>query len=142
MQGRCSEPPGSALTPEALGLGPDANEPWVPPRCVLVTKTDLFIVDQSRLWLDSLHIQIVNGDRTATLSTGPVALWAAYAGQMYVTNTVVQGNGHNESESTCLQVDRSVRGVFVRGAIVTPCIWLTLSSSVRLCVPKHVCILF
>lgn len=117
-QGLCKQAPGSGFTATDLGLGPDADEPWRAPLCVVVVDEDLFITDRSRLWLDSLFIQMVNSPKKDH-KTDSVALRSAYNGQMYVTNVVVQSNGRrdDESEGTCARVYRGVSGMYVRGAI-------------------------
>lgn len=112
------EAPGPTFAPEALGLGPRADEPWRAPRCVVVTAVDLLIVERSRLWVDSLHIQIVNRGRFSN----PVPMWTVYIGQTFVSNTVVQGNGKNDddSEGTCVNLQESAAGIFARGANPQP----------------------
>jgi len=114
LQGICGHAPGPPFAAAALGLGPDADEAWQAPRCVVVTDDDLFIVDRSRLWVDSLHIQIVNRDPFSN----PVPLWTAYIGQTFVSNVVVQGNGKDDEDSqgTCVDVQESAAGIFARGA--------------------------
>jgi len=116
--------------PPALGLGHRANEPWQGPRCVLVIDEDLFIVERSRLWIDSLHIQMVN---TQAKAPSPVALWTAYAGQMYVSNTVVQGSGIEGGEGTCVLADKAVGGIFARGTMLNPALIQLIDSIAGVC---------
>ena len=115
LQGACKEAPGSEFTRADLDLGIDHHVPWRAPLCVLVVDEDLFITDRSRLWLDSLYIQIINRPG----KKDPVALRSAFNGQMYVSNSVVQSNGRrdDESEGTCVKVYRGVGGMYVRGVI-------------------------
>ena len=101
-------PPTGPLAPSEFALGTTAEEPWRAPRCVIVISEDLFLVDRSRLWIDALHIQIVNGRLI------PAAVLLKSWGVAYVTNTVVQGN--RASNAVGLEAFRGGGGLYAEGA--------------------------
>ena len=107
-QGKCTTPPTGSLAPSALALGIVEEEPWQAPRCVIVTSDDLFIVDRSRLWIDALHIQVVDGTRI------PIPIKLQSWGVAYVTNTVVQGD--RASNAVGVEAFRSGGGLYAEGA--------------------------
>ena len=100
-------PPTGDLAPSALALGIADEEPWRSPRCVIVTSEDLFLVDRSRLWIDALHIQVVDG------TLNPVPIWPQSWGVAYVTNTVVQGD--RASNALGAEAFRGGGGLYAEG---------------------------
>eukprot|EP00892_Ulva_mutabilis_P009881 jgi/Ulvmu1/7265/UM035_0053.1 len=64
MQGNCSDPPPLSLSVDGLGLLIAEEEPWQAPRCLLVSGERLFSMDRPGLWLDSLHIQLMDLDNS------------------------------------------------------------------------------
>ena len=108
VQGKCTAPPTGDLQHSALDLGVADEEPWRAPRCVIVTSEDLFVIDRSRLWIDALHIQVVDG-RLLPLPINPRS-W----GVAYVTNTAAQG----EPSSNAIGVEafRGGGGLYAEGA--------------------------
>ena len=124
VQGKCTTAPAGSLAPSALALGIADEEPWQPPRCVIVTSEDLFIVDRSRLWIDALHIQVVDG----TLI--PIPIWPKSWGVAYATNTVVQGDG--ASNSVGAEALRGGGGLYAEGACACASVHVTRSGEVGL----------
>lgn len=76
---------------------------------MLVSSETFFIADRSRLWLASLHLQMLGG---LTEVKRP-AFWARYAGQMYVTDCVVQGD--RRDNGMALESNQTVNGFYVQG---------------------------
>eukprot|EP00892_Ulva_mutabilis_P005772 jgi/Ulvmu1/3567/UM167_0001.1 len=109
IRGKCTAPPAGLLSPASLDLDIEDEEPWARPRCVIITSEDLFIIDRSRLWLDSLHIQIIDG------TENPVPVWPRSWGQAYVTNTVVQGD--RSSNALGIEAFRGVGGLYAEGCV-------------------------
>eukprot|EP00892_Ulva_mutabilis_P005913 jgi/Ulvmu1/3694/UM017_0111.1 len=109
IRGRCTKPPAGSLASAALALDIANEEPWASPRCVIITEEDLFLIDRSRLWLDSLHIQFIDGENS------PVAIWSQSWGHAYVTNTVVQGD--RASQGGAVQAYRNGGGVYAEGCV-------------------------
>lgn len=111
-QGRCTDPPPASLggAAAARAFASVGEEPWVAPRCVLITASRLFLVDRPGLWLDSLHIKI---PYDADEDTDPVALIAQDGGSAYVSKCVVQSDGY--ANAIGLWAYRSP-GLYVRGA--------------------------
>ena len=100
--------PTGPLAPSELVLGIADQDPWRAPRCVILTSDDLFLVDRSRLWIDALHIQVVNGRQV------PAPILLKSWGVVYVTNTVVQGN--RASNAVGLEAIRGGGGLYAEGA--------------------------
>lgn len=88
-------------------------EPWVAPRCVLIIDQDLFVVGSSRLWVDSLHIQIYKQLEESQDRIQP--LWSSRVGQLFLTNTVVQGDGL--AHGVAAWVFRSRSGMYAEGVL-------------------------
>lgn len=101
------------LDPASLGLDAsiDDPEPWAAPRCVVIVDDDLFVVDRSRLWVDSLHIQIIKSASNA------IVLYPQAHGQLFVTNTVLQSD--RESNGLVVEAYRCQGGMYAEGA---PCV--------------------
>lgn len=113
----------------------ESPEPWVAPRCVLIIDQDLFVVGSSRLWVDSLHIQIhkqleESQDRIEPLRSKRV-------GQLFMTNNVVQGDAL--AHGVAAYGFRSRSGMYAEGVLklgnpgtcVTPLAQKTNSSSTK-----------
>lgn len=60
MQGRCDEGPPPSFTVDFEERLSGPGEPWQAPRCVLVASEPMFVVDHPALWVDSLHIHVVD----------------------------------------------------------------------------------
>lgn len=115
MQGFCLEAPNGDIASEIeeLDIGPVRKEPWQAPRCVLLSSETLFVVDSSRVWLDSLHVQMLDGSMDVIQS----AFRTRRAGHMYVTNCVAQGE--RGTAAVAVDTEFCVGGVYVQGMYVT-----------------------
>eukprot|EP00892_Ulva_mutabilis_P007594 jgi/Ulvmu1/5206/UM216_0001.1 len=119
IRGKCTAAPAGSLSSAISDLGIDNEEPWRSPQCVLLTSDDRFILEASRLWLDSLYIQIV-----AEKVIGSVVIFSTRSwGRVYVTNTVVQGD--RASNGMAVQAWRSAGGVYAEGCVFN---WLAGDS--------------
>ena len=107
-QGKCTTPPTGDLEHSALDVGVDDEEPWRAPRCIIVISEDLFVIDRSRLWIDALHIQVVDGRQV------PVPIQLTSWGVAYVTNAVVQGD--RSSSAVGVSAVRGGGGLYAEGA--------------------------
>ena len=112
-QGKCSGPPPAALTAEGLRLRIAKSEPWVAPRCVLVSDEDVFLLDRPGLWLDSLHIQLVSA--TDNDDTGPMAVYDSGGGLLFISNTAIQGD--QDTDAIGLRAIET-GGALVRGELL------------------------
>lgn len=90
----------------------DDPELWEAPRCVLLTDDTLFLVSRPGLWLDALHVQVVAGGNGS-----PTMISVMYWGSLFLTNSIVQGDAH--ATPIGLQVDRSLKGAYVRSVLST-----------------------
>ena len=113
LQGFCLEPPTGSMASilEDLDIGNIQKEPWRAPRCVVLTSETPFIVDRSRLWLDSLHVQMLEG----STEKHPASFWSLDAGRVYVTNCAAQGD--RSEAMLAMEVARSVKGAYVQGML-------------------------
>ena len=84
-------------------------EPWAAPRCLVIVRDEAFLTDAAHLWLDSLHVQLVSGSLEA-----PRLIWVFWDAALFMTNSVVQGNG--DVNALGLVASYSRRGAFARGA--------------------------
>eukprot|EP00892_Ulva_mutabilis_P005912 jgi/Ulvmu1/3693/UM017_0110.1 len=114
IRGKCTTPPTGPFAAAALELEIEDEEPWSSPRCVIITADKLFIVDRSRLWLDSLHIQLMN-PRSSRSRVIPAGIWMLRWGNAYITNTVVQGK--RASDSIGIEAFSSGGGVYAQGCV-------------------------
>ena len=110
MQGKCVAPPDAEIASAIADLELNAPEPWHAPRCILLASEQVFFVDRSRLWIDSLHIQFIEADTT------PRGIDIKNYGHAYVTNTVVQGD--RKSKASAVFVLAGIGGIYAEG--VTP----------------------
>ena len=117
LQGNCTAAPTGSIAATLRALNIDYQEPWIAPRCVLVIADPLFLIDRSRLWLDSVHIQMISG--SLVLSRNRVVLLSRDWGHAYVTNTVVQ----SDRSSTAIGVEayRNPGGVYCEGMLTSEC---------------------
>ena len=108
MQGNCAAPPPDTLNPErvAVILTP---EPWSAPRCVIIVSTDTFIAEAANVWVDSLHIQVVQ-----EVTLVPRVFWFAWSAVLFLTNSVIQGD--NSTDAAGLFLSGSTRGVHASSA--------------------------
>ena len=86
------------------------SEPWVAPRCVLVSDESVFLQERPGLWLDSLHIQLVS--TTDLDDTSPTGVTDNKGGLLFISNTVFQGD--QDTAAIGLQTHAN-GGALVRG---------------------------
>ena len=108
MQGKCTSPPSAEIASVISDLDSNAPEPWRSPRCILLASEQVFYVDRSRLWIDSLHIQFIEA------GWNPRGIQTEWYGHAYMTNTVVQGD--RLSEARAVHVEAGVGGLFAEGS--------------------------
>ena len=106
----CRDPPPPELTAEGLGLSTAEPEPWVAPRCVLVSGEDVFLLDRPALWLDSLHIQLAS----VLYGSVAVAVTAKNGSVLFMSNTAIQGDEDTNAYALWMY---EARGAFVRGEV-------------------------
>lgn len=104
MQGKCKSPPGGMAV--SFGLNIDSPEPWAEPRCVIIVDNPLFVVEGSRLWVDSLHIQIIQALEVAPLTS-------ISFGQLFVSNVIIQGD--RNSNGMAANTVAGQHGIYAEG---------------------------
>lgn len=110
VQGRCAEPPGADVIAALFDVDINGPEPWRAPGCTLLVSEQVFYVEKSRLWIDSLHIQFIE----AGAGWASCGLTTAYNGHAYMTNTVIQG--HRRSKATPVSALPGGGGIYAEGA--------------------------
>ena len=92
-------------------LGINNAEPWRSPRCFVLGFGALFSIDRSQLWIDALHIQVIDDHWTES-----AAITVEYLGHAYMTNTVVQGNPSSESRfRAAISASAGTGGIYAEG---------------------------
>lgn len=100
-------PPGIGITAALDIWNITAPEPWRAPRCILIANQQVFFVDRSRLWIDSLHIKFVDA------GWNPRGVDTVAYGHAYMTNTVVEADQLSQGRAIYAQTGDG--GVYAEG---------------------------